>query len=151
MEPEAQRHRKTICYINKIYIYTFFNLLRQRLPAALLTAADAVCMWPSKEALQAETEKLMKDCGHLLEMKTEVTQSHFEKAAELRREVMLFEAVDYLELHETSKAQVLSALHMLKVVEKIAPADALERLRSRLGRLARTHQLDMETPSDMQK
>lgn len=93
-------------------------------------------MWPSKEALQAQTEKLMKDCRHLLEMKTEVTQSHFERAAELRREVMLFEAVDYLELrlHEISKAQVLSALHMLKLVEQIAPADALERLRSRLGR-----------------
>eukprot|EP00434_Breviolum_minutum_P026200 symbB.v1.2.023161.t1/scaffold2099.1/size89596/8 len=89
--------------------------MEQRLPAALCTAATAVSQWPSEELLLARTETLMKDCGRLLETKTEVTQVHFEKAAELRREVMLFEAVEYLELHpEASATQVLSALQMLK-------------------------------------
>eukprot|EP00913_Durusdinium_trenchii_P028945 g27139.t1 len=103
-----------------------FGFCLQRLPAALRTAADAVLHWPSEDALQARTEQLMKECRQLLETKTEVTQTHFERAAELRREVMLFEAVEYLELHSS---EVLSALQMLKMVEKIAPADALERLR----------------------
>ncbi|CAL1130221.1 unnamed protein product, partial [Cladocopium goreaui] len=96
--------------------------IERRLPSALCTAAKACSAWPCEEQLSTRTESLMKDCGRLLETKTEVTQVHFEKAAELRREVMLFEAVEYLELHsaEASATQVLSALQMLKASRRAA-------------------------------
>ena len=51
----------------------------------------------------------------------------------MRREVMLFEAVEYLELHaaEISATQISSALHMLEVAEPVAAPEAIERLRER--------------------
>ncbi|CAE7452644.1 unnamed protein product [Symbiodinium natans] len=112
--------------------------MQLRLPQALCTAAVAAADWPkSEESLVKTTAHLLNECGKLLERKTQATQDHHERAAELRREVMLFEAVEYLELNaaEATPTQVSSALHMLEVATAVAPADALERLRHRLARL----------------
>ncbi|CAE7897602.1 hypothetical protein AK812_SmicGene35856 [Symbiodinium microadriaticum] len=112
--------------------------MQLRLPQALCSAALAAADWPkSEESLVKKTAHLLNECSKLLERKTQVTQDHHERAAELRREVMLFEAVEYLELNaaEATPTQVSSALHMLEVATAVAPADALERLRYRLGRL----------------
>ncbi|CAJ1399673.1 unnamed protein product [Effrenium voratum] len=96
-----------------------------RLPQALRTAASAAADWPAGEAaLHSRTESLLQDCRKLLESKTEVTQAHNEKADELRRESIVFEAVRYLEMQGAVPTQVRTALHMLKVVELFAPARA---------------------------
>jgi len=102
---------------------------------AASTAEAAGC----EDLLSRRTRQFRTDCAALLDRKTETTQAHQERTMELRREVMLFEAVEYLELHPlvTSTTQVRTALHMLEMVEAIAPLDAVERLRIRLDRLAR--------------
>merc|ERR1712124_138767 len=88
-------------------------VMELRLPSAL----QAACADRQGQAKLAErTERLRKDCGALLDCKTEATQVHHERASELRREVMLFEAVEYLELHakDVTATQVGSVLHMLE-------------------------------------
>jgi len=90
-----------------------------------------------EELLAQRTSCLRNECATLLDRKTEATQMHHERSFELRREVMLFEAVEYLELHaDVSSTQIRSAQHMLEVVEPMAPLEALVRLRARLDRLA---------------
>mmetsp|Transcript_121730 Transcript_121730/g.271842 ORF Transcript_121730/g.271842 Transcript_121730/m.271842 type:complete len:260 (-) Transcript_121730:35-814(-) len=124
--------------------------LRQRLSGAalegmeegLLAALQAAAAAGDGAAAEAQLERrrveLQGQCAALLARKTEATQAYQERATELRREVMLFEAVEFLELHsaETSTTQVRTALHMLESVVSLAPMDAVERLRERLGRLA---------------
>lgn len=103
-------------------------------------AAAATAGTPGRGQLAERTARLRAECAALLDRKTEATQAHQELATELRREVMLFEAVEYLELQEArgeaGATQVRSALHMLDLAAPVAPADALERLRERLGGLA---------------
>lgn len=97
---------------------------------------------PGETALARRRSLLRADCASLLDRKTEVTQAHHERAQELRREVMLFEAVEYLELQATAPGrtacatQIRTALFMLDEAESVAPADAIERLRERLDRLS---------------
>lgn len=97
---------------------------------------------PVAEAtLRRRTKELRAECSALLERKTEATQVHQERATELRREVMLFEAVDLLEglKSESCVLPVRTALHMLEEAAATAPLDAMERLQERLGRLAAFH------------
>merc|ERR1719456_1988166 len=97
------------------------------------------------ELLELRVSELRTECHVLLDRKTEATQSHQERMEELRREVMLFEAVEFLELHssEVTTTQLRTAFHMLDTVESEVPVDARERLRHRLERLSARH-----TPSD---
>jgi len=108
------------------------------LPAALQAAAihDA----ETGERLLTERAATFRlDCSGLLARKTELTQEHQERMEQLRREVMLFEAVEYLELRgkDVSATQVRTALYMLDSAEGVAPPEAVERLRARLGFLSK--------------
>ncbi|CAE7254179.1 unnamed protein product, partial [Symbiodinium necroappetens] len=106
--------------------------MQLRLPQALCSAALAAADWPkSEESLVKKTAHLLNECSKLLERKTQVTQDHHERAAELRREVMLFEAVEYLELNaaEATPTQVSSALHMLEVATAVAPVGPMAEVR----------------------
>merc|ERR1712048_1226670 len=109
-------------------------------------AADVACSGSrgGESRLARRRSQFRAECAALLDRKTEVTQIHHERATELRREVMLFEAIEYLELQlangntahpGTGATQIRTALHMLETAEKHAPADAVERLRERLDRL----------------
>jgi len=122
--------------------------LRQRLTREALDGMELGLVASLREAASGGTEtarrlsarraRLRAECAALLDRKTEATQAHQERASELRREVMLFEAVEYLELHaaEASTTQVRTAMHMLRAAAPAAPSDAVERLRDRLGHLA---------------
>lgn len=82
-----------------------------------------------------------RDFGYRATLAPLATQQHQERTVELRRDVMLFEAVEYLEMRGSavSATQVRTALHMLEIVhvEGLAPPDATDRLRARLETLAR--------------
>jgi len=100
-----------------------------------VAAADSL---QGQEVLKKRTGRLQNECAALLERKTEATQVHQERTTELRRDVMVFEAVEHLELRaaiDLSTTQVRSALHMLQIVESMAPPDSVERLRARLHHL----------------
>jgi hypothetical protein len=105
-----------------------------------LKAAAAREECPEDEQLLSErTKRLRGQCAALLDRKTDATQVLEERTMKLRREVMLFEAVEHLELHGSagvSITQVRSAMHMVDMVEPIAPPEAVQRLRARLDRLA---------------
>jgi len=126
--------------------------LKQRLAQEALESMECAMMIalrhaapePSSDSmarLAARQVQLRAECAVLLERKTDVTQAHQERAAELRREVMLFEAVEYLELQggTASVTQVRTALHMLDEAAHLTPSDATERLRARLNRIAAGH------------
>lgn len=91
-----------------------------------------------EDLLLRRTAHFRCECAVLLDRKTEATQMHQEQAMEYRREVMLFEAVEYLELQAAAAGptQIRTALHMLDMVAPVAPPDAIEALRPRLDRLA---------------
>eukprot|EP00928_Gymnodinium_smaydae_P039546 TRINITY_DN26994_c0_g1_i1.p1 TRINITY_DN26994_c0_g1~~TRINITY_DN26994_c0_g1_i1.p1 ORF type:complete len:685 (-),score=138.07 TRINITY_DN26994_c0_g1_i1:75-2129(-) len=111
--------------------------MEQGLIAALQAASLPLGSAP-EESHKRRRSMHRSDCAMLLDRKTELTQAHHERAMELRREVMLFEAVEYLELHMTSASptQVRSAHHMLDLAAGAVPSDAAERLRERLAKLA---------------
>lgn len=101
---------------------------------AVATAESA----QSEGLLAIRTGRLRSDCAALLQRKTQATQVHQECTR--LREVMLFEAVEHLELRasvDVSKTQIRSALHMVEMVESITPPEAVERLRARLDHLAK--------------
>jgi len=102
--------------------------------ALMAASADA----EASDSLADRTLRFRAECGALLDKKTEATQAYQEQLEEVRREVMLFEAVEYLELHaaEISATQISSALHMLEVAEPVAAPEAIERLRERLDRVS---------------
>lgn len=107
---------------------------------ALQAAAAGASAHAEQQLLSRRRSLLRSECAALLDRKTEATQQHQERTMELRREVMLFEAVEYLEMVSSgvSATQVRTALHMLETVEVegLAPPDALERVRARLECLA---------------
>jgi hypothetical protein len=126
--------------------------LKQRLAREALESMECAMMISLRNAapepspdsmarLAARRVQLRAECAVLLERKTDVTQAHQECAAELRREVMLFEAVEYLEMQggTASVTQVRTALHMLDIAAHLTPSDATERLRARLNRIAAGH------------
>jgi len=111
----------------------------QSMEAGLIAALQSAARGDQhgESSLQRRRSLLRADCSALLDQKTEATQAHHERMAELRREVMLFEAVEYLELHgaAVNSTQVRTAYYMLQEAEPCAPLDAIERLRERLSRL----------------
>jgi len=96
-----------------------------------------------ESTLSRRTAIFRAECAALLDKKTEATQSHHERMEDLRREVMLFEAVEYLELHskDASATQIRTARYMLSAAEEVAPPEALVRLRSRLEFIATSRSL----------
>lgn len=101
----------------------------------------------AEERLMARTDSLRSQCAALLARKTEVTQVHQERTMQLRREVMLFEAVEHLELRaesDVSTTQIRSARYMVDFVEPLTPPEAVQRLRVRLDRLANIAQIPQE-------
>jgi len=116
----------------------------ESMECAMLISLRNAAAEPSPDSmarLAARQVQLRAECAALLDRKTDITQAHQERAAELRREVMLFEAVEYLELQAgtASVTQVRTALHMLDVAAHVTPLDATERLRARLNRIAADH------------
>lgn len=117
-----------------------FDDMQPGLRNALDAAASAACLPLDRAAamLECRVSALQGDCAALLERKTEATQAHQEGMEELRREVMLFEVVEYLELQseQRSPTQVRTALYMLDAAEPRAPQEVIARLRKRLDELA---------------
>jgi len=102
--------------------------------AALKVAAASAPHSP----LRRRRMHLRSECAALLELKTEVTEAHQKRAEQLRREVVLFQALEYLELRlpNVSDMQLRTAFFMFEVVGPTAPADAVA-----LAVFPSTHQL----------
>merc|ERR1719310_1182446 len=106
----------------------------------LIIALQAAAAGP-QISLKRRRARLHSECAALLDLKTEATQEHQERAAGLRREAVLFEAIEHLEANssEASATQVRIALAMFQQLEAAAPIDAVERLRVRIERLQGSH------------
>eukprot|EP00928_Gymnodinium_smaydae_P077468 TRINITY_DN6080_c2_g1_i1.p1 TRINITY_DN6080_c2_g1~~TRINITY_DN6080_c2_g1_i1.p1 ORF type:complete len:332 (+),score=71.71 TRINITY_DN6080_c2_g1_i1:625-1620(+) len=117
----------------------FVEEMARKMEAGLMLALRAAAACTARTPLRRRRTRLRSECAALLELKTEATEEHQERAAGLRREVVLFDVLDHLELRAqfATETQILTALRMLEVVEVSAPLDAVDRLRGRLQQLAR--------------
>jgi len=100
-----------------------------------LASASTAEEGPSVEAaLSRRAAVFRNDCAALLAVKTEMTQNHQERMESLRREVMLYEAVEYLELNVqlVSQTQIRTTLHLLDLMDGDEAPEGLDRLRSRV-------------------
>jgi len=108
------------------------------LHSALVVASTAE-EGPSVEAsLSRRAAVFRAECAALLATKTEMTQTHQERMESLRREVMLYEAVEYLELNapSVSTTQIRTTLHMLNLMDGDEAPEGLDRLRKRINALS---------------
>merc|ERR1712151_952294 len=116
--------------------------ISRRLEPCLISALKVAAASAPRTPLRRRKTRLRSECAVLLDLKTEVTEAHEERAAKLRREVILFDILDYLELHlpEVSEAQIHTVFSMLDAVEgePSTPAGAAAQLRKRLDRVAGT-------------
>lgn len=111
--------------------------VRRKMEPGLIHALQAAACGYYR-VLRRRSARLRSECTALLELKTEVTREHQDRAASMRREAVLFQAVEYLESQpmDACIAQVRVAQHMFELVEPTAPKDAVLRLRERLEYLA---------------
>jgi len=92
-----------------------------------------------QELLEQRAAKLRMDCEVLLRRKTEMTQAHQEQVNGLMPEVILFEALDFLERsgRGASAPQLRAAERMFGEAQRAAPPEAVEQLQRRLAHLRR--------------
>merc|ERR1712151_143202 len=114
--------------------------ISRRLEPCLISALKVAAASAPRTPLKRRRTRLRSECAVLLDLKTEVTEAHEERAAQLRREVILYDALEYLEMRSPNitEGQIYTAFSMLDVVEcePNTPADAADQLRKRLDRLA---------------
>merc|ERR1712194_808077 len=114
----------------------------RKLEPCLISALKVAASSAPRTPLRRRKTRLKSECAVLLDLKTEVTEAHEERAEQVRREVILFDILDHLEKHlpEVSEAQIHTVFSMLHAVEgePKTPAGAAKQLRKRLDRVAGT-------------
>lgn len=114
------------------------EICRRMEPGFVLALQAATAGAGPRNLLPRRHARLRSECATLLDLKTEATHEHYEKASKLRREVVLFQVMEHLESSAlgATATQSRTALSMFDAVEATAPTDAVERLRERLNHLA---------------